>query len=267
MEKPTIAKHVFQVMGKEYITPSYIRVKLQGEGTRDFAHCTIGANNKIFIPPHGKKDIRLAASDVAGAASEILVQPIIRTYTHRGIAIDKNEIVIDFVDHGDNGPASSWARSAGVGDQLGVAMKVRKAELVPVVDWYCLVGDATAIPVICCILESLPPTAKGHCIIEVASSEDVHPEVKHEGFTIEWLYNSNPENGSGLSQEVEKVVIPEKQSHFAYVACEYSSVKEIRHYFRNVLQWKAQELYAFSYWKAGVAEDRSADDRRREKQP
>lgn len=265
MEKPIIAKHVFQVVEKEYITPAYIRVKLKGKGTGDFAHCTIGANNKIFIPPQGKKEMEFTGFDKI-ATPDALEQPTVRTYTHRGIDVNKEEIVIDFINHGDNGPASSWARNAEIGHQLGVAMKVRKAQLVPDVDWYYLIGDATAIPVLCCILESLPSTAKGHCIIEVSSPEEVHPEVKHEGFTIQWIYNPNPERGSDLNQVIRKLDIPEKLSRFAYVACEYSSVKEIRQYFRKELQWDTKELYAFSYWRAGVAEDKSAEERRMEKQ-
>jgi len=269
MEKPIIAKHVFEVVAKEYVTPHYIRVWLQGEGAADFSQCTPGANNKIFIPPAGEKNVQFATFDATKGEwvmPDEQVKPIVRTYTHRGMSTDKEQIIIDFVNHGDNGPASTWARAAAVHDQLGVAMKIRETTLCPTdVQWYFLIGDATAIPVMSCILESLPASAKGICLIEVPSVEDIHPEVKHPGFTVQWLFNEHPERGSLLAEEAKKQPIPTDLSHFAYIACEYTSVKNLRHYFREELHWTNQDMYAFSYWKAGVAEDKSAQDRREEK--
>ncbi|MCY4779592.1 siderophore-interacting protein [Sphingobacterium sp. UT-1RO-CII-1] len=268
MSKMKVGQHVFTLVDKEYITPHYVRVRLHGEGTQDFANCTIGVNNKIFIPPAGVKDVAFAKYDEAlgeWVAPDESVKPIVRTYTHRAIDVARNEITIDFVDHGDVGPASSWARNAVTGDQLGVAMKLGTSELCPAVDQYLLVGDATAIPVLVSILEGLPKTAKGYCIIEVATLEDVHPEVKHEGFKIQWLFNPQPEEGSELAATVRKVVLPENNTHFAYVACEYRAVREIRAYFRTELGWNKDDFYAYSYWKAGVAEDKSVGDRQAEK--
>lgn len=269
MEKPIIAKHIFKVKEKFDITPHYIRVRLYGEGAQDFAPCTLGANNKIFIPPAGSNKVQFSTFDpVVGewVMPDDSVKPTVRTYTHRQIDVENNEIVIDFVNHGDNGPASSWARAAQIDDELGVAMKVRETNLYPEgVDWYLLVGDATAIPVLSCILESLPPAAKGRCVIEVSDQSDIHPEIQHSGFEIQWIFNAHPEQGSTLSDDVKTVVWPETVRTFAYVACEYSSVKEIRRYFKEDLGLANADFYAFSYWKAGVAEDKSAAERREEK--
>ncbi|KGE13770.1 siderophore-interacting protein [Sphingobacterium deserti] len=269
MEKPIIAKHVFNVVAKQHITPHYIRITLRGDGAGDFKHCTPGANNKIFIPPAGENHVQFATFDAEKAEwvmPDERIKPIVRTYTHRGMGTADGEIIIDFVDHGDNGPASTWARAAVKDDQLGVAMKLRETALCPAADWYFLIADATAIPVLSCILESLPSTAKGHCLVEVATTDDIHPDIKHAGFTIQYIFNAHPDKGSELAQHAKKVVLPEEGSRFAYVACEYTSVKELRKHFRDELQWTSQEIYAFSYWKAGVAEDKSASDRREEKE-
>jgi len=268
MEKIAISKNVFRVTDKQYITPHYIRVKLISDEETGFEKCSLGANNKIFIPPHGQKEVKFATFD--NDRGEWVMPdenfiPIVRTYTHRALDPITNEISIDFVNHGENGPASSWARNAQVNDQLGVAMKLRETSHYPEVDWYLLVADATAIPVLCCILESLPESAKGYCIIEIPSEEDKHPEVKHPGFQIQWLINPKPETESNLSNVARQVELPNELSKFAYVACEYSSVKNLRSYFKDELGWTNKDYYAFSYWKAGVAEDRSAQERREEK--
>ncbi len=269
MEKPQIAKHVFKVSSKEFITPHYIRIRLQGDGTSDFAVCSLGANNKIFIPPVGTKEVQFAefnASKGEWVMPDEQFKPLVRTYTHRQIDVENKEITIDFVNHGDTGPASAWARAAEKGDELGVAMKLRASELYPSADWYFLIGDATAIPVLCSILESLPAEAKGHCIIEVYGQEDIHPEVTHPGFTIQWVFNADAVQGSNLPEQVAAVDIPQVEKRFAYIACEYQSVRRLRSYFKNELEWGNKEFYAFAYWKAGVAEDQSAQDRREEKE-
>lgn len=267
--KPNISRYVFRVTGKQEITPHYIRVRLQADQEIDFDRCTLGVNNKIFIPPTGTTDVHFPVFDKAlneWIGPDEAIKPIVRTYTHRAWDAERKEISIDFVNHGDNGPASLWANKAAIGDQLGVAMKVGQRKLYPPVDWYFLIGDATAIPVLSCILESLPKTARGHCLIEVATEADIHPEIKHEGFTITWLFNAHPENGSQLSEQAKTVALPEGGSRFAYVACEFDSVRALRTYFRQEQGWEKEELYAFSYWRAGIAEDKSASSRREEKE-
>lgn len=267
--KPNISRYVFRVTAKEVITPHYIRVKLRADQKINFDQSTLGANNKIFIPPQGVKEVHFPTWDAERSEwipPEEAVKPLVRTYTHRAWNPQSKEISIDFVNHGDNGPASSWANNAATGDQLGVAMKVGERKLYPDVDWYFLIGDATAIPVLSCILESLPDTARGHCLIEVATAADVHPEIRHDGFTIQWIFNEQPEKGSLLDETAMAVRLPASGSKFAYVACEYDTVRSLRKYFRKEQQWEREELYAFSYWRAGIAEDRSAQSRRQEKE-
>lgn len=267
--KPTISRYIFRVTEKEILTPHYIRIKLRADQEINFHQCTPGVNNKIFIPPQGSQDVHFAVLDKKTnewVAPDEQIKPLVRTYTHRAWNPDTQEISIDFVNHGENGPASAWANKAVTGDQLGVAMKVGQRTLCPKADWYFLIGDATAIPVLSCILESLPITAKGHCLIEVATEADIHPEIRHEGFTIQWLFNPHPEKGSELEQIARTVKLPEIDSKFAYIACEFETVRPLRRYFRQEQLWGKEELYAFSYWRAGAAEDQSAQSRREEKE-
>ena len=48
-------------------------------------------------------------------------KPVTRTYTVRAIRKQPLEMDIDFVAHGDNGPASRWAMNAKKGDFCGFA--------------------------------------------------------------------------------------------------------------------------------------------------
>lgn len=258
---------VFTLKEKQYLTPHYIRVVLNGN-VSDFKNTTIGDNNKIFIPPQGVSKVYLPELDAENHTwihPPKEVAPYVRTYTHKGIDVEKGELIIDFVNHGENGPASAWALNAQIGDELGVAMRTEPKELYPnKAKWFLLVGDITAIPVLSAILENLPELAQGVCIIEVPSKEDEQILKTKAAIDFIWLHNPNPEKGSELSEIVKKVQIPEVDK-FGYVACEFSSVKEIRNYLRKERNWTSSELNAYSYWKSGVAEDKSVIERQAEK--
>jgi len=267
--KPSIpiVQEVLTLKSKQYLSPHYIRAVLTGN-VATFKGVTLGDNNKIFIPPPGTSKVHLKSFD-SEKGEWVLppeeLRPIIRTYTTRALDLERGELTIDFVDHGPHGPASNWAIGAEPGSELGVAMKLNKKELFPMVDHYVLVGDATAIPVLGVILEGLPASAKGQCIIEVQDPEDRQDLRTPADIGFTWLYNPDPGRDSKLPEALKEVPLA-GESRFAFVACEYGSVKEIRQYLRKERQWTSGELYAFSYWKKGVAEDKSAQDRREERQ-
>ncbi|WP_419868110.1 siderophore-interacting protein [Chryseobacterium sp. CT-SW4] len=267
MAKIPTGRLVGEMTRKEYITPHYIRVYLYSEDVPLFRETTIGDNNKIAVPPQGFNEVHFPTWDETTQQwiyPSPEVAPAIRTYTHRGIDLETKELIIDFVDHGDGGPASKWAREAEAGAKLGVMMRLDGRELYEQADWYLLAGDATAIPVLGAILETLPGTAKGVCIIEVHEGADEQILETKADIKFKWLHNKNPHLESDLADAVKAVQVPETKK-FGYVAAEFSNVKEIRSYLRKEKGWKQEELYAYSYWKAGVAEDKSQADRQREK--
>lgn len=253
-------REIMTVTRTERVTPHYIRIYLTGPSATisNIANMTVGVNNKILVPRKGTNHV-----DLNNKATFTM-----RTYTHRGVDIEKQEIWIDFVSHaapqGGEAPAADWAMHAQSGDKLGVMMKPKSRLLYPPVGDYLLVGDATAIPVLGAILESLPKAAKGQCIIEVHGKADEQVLANPAGLPITWLYNAHPEQGSQIVDAVKKLDLP-TDSRFAYIACEYRSVRAIRHYLATEQGWAKNELFASSYWKAGMAEDASAADRRAEK--
>jgi len=251
------------VIKKEYLTPHYIRITLTGEGVEAIANTTVGIHNKILIPPRGLNKVYFPQFDddkKQWIHPEVHLRPSIRTYTHRGIDLEKKEIWIDFVAHGDEGPASAWAMTAKPGDILGVMMKERKSQLYTQADHYILIADATGIPVIGAILEDLPAYAKGDCIIEVHSKEDEQHLQTKANIRFHWLHNSKPQGGSLLPDLVKQLELPEN-NRYAHIVAESSSVKEIREYLRKEKNWEREEFAAFSYWKSGVSEDKSTSER------
>lgn len=256
---------IMTVTRKQIVTPHYIRVFLTGKDStlQAIAQTQVGVNNKIFIPPKGTTNV-VMTNRKNQLTTPTEQQAIRRTYTHRGVDLAKKEIWIDFVVHGEDSPASGWAIKAKAGDALGLMMKRNSKPIVPKVDNYVLLGDATALPVLGSILESLPSLANGQCLIEVHGVDDEQRLANPANLAVRWLHNPHPETGSQLVDMVKKLSLP-PNNRFVYVAGEFASIKAIRAYLKEV-GFAKHEFFASSYWKAGMAEDKSANDRRAEKQ-
>lgn len=232
-------RSVFTVKKKLFITLHLIRVifDIDEKQAELLANVKPGSNNKIFIPT--EENITL-----------------IRTYTNRKIDLEEKELSVDFVAHGDNGPASAWALKAKPGDLLEIGMKESSKPLVPNADFYLLAGDATALPVICAIAEQFPSYVRAKIILEVADKEDELILCSAADLSVEWLHNPHPEQGSKLAEAVKSVHFPPGiLKEYVYIAAEYSTVHELRTYFRTTLEWDPHGMYICSYWKAGQAEN------------
>ncbi|MGV4412753.1 siderophore-interacting protein [Chryseobacterium sp. T1] len=259
---------VYHLKKRTYITPHYIRLALGNENIDKVKDSTFGSNNKVYIAPAGKTKVHFPEFNYEKMEWKPMsddIKPHIRTYTHRGINLENKEIYVDFVAHGDEGPASNFAINAPIGSELGISMKTDPSPLYPDAEDYLLVGDATAIPVLACILESLPADVQVHTIIEVISPEDIHTIETNAKASFEWIINPTPAKNSTLAAKAkahtEKM---NPKSRFAYIAAEFSAVKEIRTFLRKEKSWTKDELYAYSYWKFGKSETGSEKERREE---
>ncbi|MGY0041167.1 siderophore-interacting protein [Pedobacter sp. NJ-S-72] len=114
--------------------------------------------------------------------------------------------------------------------------------------------------------DTLPSTATGVAYIEIPGKEDKQELKTEADIQINWIYNTTPGENTLLADAVRTVKIPEQENttHFAYVAAEFSSVKDIRQFLRKEQAWDQSELYAYSYWKFGANEDGSVNTRRQE---
>ena len=91
-------------------------------------------------------------------------RPPMRTYTIRDLRPASAEVDVEFVLHGDNGPASRWAMQARPGDRLAMTAPVAATDAAPVgFEWkpprgvrrILVVADETALPAAAGILEEL----------------------------------------------------------------------------------------------------------------
>ncbi|WP_313373833.1 siderophore-interacting protein [Chishuiella sp.] len=258
-KKPQAMKAILSVKEKKYLSPHFIRIVLEGDIDL-FSDAKIGDNNKIIIPKNNEDTFILPSLEKNNTTEK----PIIRTYTTRDIDFENKTLTIDFVAHGENSPASRWAIHAEKGHKLGVLMKVKSKPLYKDANWYLLVGDHTALPVISVMLEKLPKETKGKAIIEVHGPEDALELKKPVGFEIEWIFNKNPGEEQKLIDAFSSTSFPDC-SKYIFVACEYTSAKQIREYSRTMKETYLSSFQILSYWKHGQSEESSAEERRKER--
>lgn len=229
------------VIRKTLLTAHMLRITLGGQNIHTLPDNQAGAYVKLIFPRNALK-------------------PLVRTYTIRCHRVD--EIDIDFVLHHDGGPASSWAEQANVGDTILIGGLGPKRDIESSSDWHIFVGDMTALPAISVNLENLPEDAKGYAILEAISEEDIQPLQHPKNIEIKWTINPHPgENSKALLSQVQALSWPQG-SVSIWAACEFSSMKLLRDFFKNGKQVGKDNLYISSYWKLGVNEDQHKEVKR-----
>ena len=223
------------VIAKRQITPNMLRVTLGGPGLADFPAEQTSAYIKLRLP-----------DQAAG-------REVVRTYTVRAHRSD--EIDVDFALHEECGPATLWAMNAQVGDSITVGGPGPRKLVHPDADWYLLVGDMTALPAISGNLELLPDTARGTAVIEVMDEADIQDLEKPPHLNIEWVINPRPGHDSAPLVERARSVAWAPGAASVWAACEFTSMRQLRDYFRNERGLNSGNLYISSYWKAGLTED------------
>ncbi|SEB82391.1 NADPH-dependent ferric siderophore reductase, contains FAD-binding and SIP domains [Nocardioides exalbidus] len=221
-----------------------------------------------------------------------------RTYTIRDVRGSgaATTFVVDMVLHleGDLvGPGSTWASTAEVGDRI-VVLAPRRGHFYGGIEFappegaeLLLVGDETAVPAVCAVLEQLPAGARGTAFLEVPHVDDVQTTVGPAGVEVVWLARAGAELGARLHDEVvahlgipgarvevaEDEVDPdlwETPTHsssgeevagdaasaagtYAWIAGESKVVTGLRRHLVNELGFDRSQVAFMGYWRRGVA--------------
>lgn len=241
------------------ITPHLRRVRVQHELLKEIGPLAEGAHFKIFIPPAGVKQAVLP--DMSGGRpfwADENTKPYVRTYTIRNIDRIEGILDVEFVLHGDNGPASTWAGHVSMGDYLGIGIKTsgKKHHLA---DWYLFAGDETAIPAITAMLETLPEDTMGFALLEVESDADIFPVRTDSAVEICWLVRNGiaSEYSDLIFNAVKGLELPDAalKSRYVWIAGEENMVRAMRKYASEQLGLSREEFHATVYWRAGFGED------------
>ncbi|WP_424187302.1 siderophore-interacting protein [Actinokineospora sp. G85] len=236
--------HALTVAGTEWLTPHMVRVRAGGPGLAAVPDngCTDAYVKLLFFPdgrPEGPVDV--AALRAAGKL-------VTRTYTIRARTAD--ELVIDFVHHGDTGLAGPWAAAAKPGDDLLFFGPGGGYAPAPEADWHLFVGDASALPAIAAGVEALPVGARATALLAVDHPAD---EVKFDtaaDLDVRWV---SPDS---LVGEVRAFALPAGSGH-VFAHGETGAMKQLRPVFAGV-----DRLSLSGYWRKGMAEPEFQESKR-----
>lgn len=248
--------------------PHLRRISLKHELLKEVGTIAPGIHFKIFIP--SIKGAQAVLPDLSAGRPfwpDEKTKPAVRTYTVRSIDRVNGILDVEFVLHGDNGPASAWAGSASVGDYLGIAIK-KSGKIYDPSDWYLFAGDETAIPAIAAMLEAMPAGKTGVAFLEVAHDSDRFQIKTNSNIEIRWLIRNGqpPEQSELILNAVKDLILPDPalQSRYAWIAGEDNMVRTMRKYAGEKLGLNREELHATVYWKSGLSEDNYQRIRTRE---
>jgi NADPH-dependent ferric siderophore reductase len=297
-----------EVVAAERLSPSFVRVELGGPALAEFGvdGPVHDLRIKLVFPNDAGRLPSFEGADESWFGSWLDIPASerghMRTYTVREVRGDgvDTRLVVDFVLHlaeGATGPGSAWAAQATVGDRLATmaprrGMPFGGIEFVPgAFRSLLLVGDETAVPAICSILDDLPDGTRGTAFLEVPHAQDVQDVRCPVGMEIVWLPRGETEVGSLLvpavldhfgadpepvevkagevdpdlwetptysssGEPLDETVVTighDLDGLYAWIAGESAVVTSLRRHLVNDLGMDRRQVAFMGYWRRGVA--------------
>jgi NADPH-dependent ferric siderophore reductase len=250
-----MATTLFVVTATSWVTPALRRVHLHTEDLSAFGESSFTDRYvKLIFPKPGvayphQIDVRALRSTFP---PEDL--PDVRTYTALHPDVEAGTIDIDFVVHGDEGIAGTWAVTAQVGDILLANGPGGAYRPDPTADWHLLVGDESAVPALTAALEVLPEDAVARVVVLVDSAAHEPDLVLPVNGTVTFVHRHRIAGG-GLEAAVRGVEWLDGRVH-AFVHGEAEEVmRGVRPYLRTERGLGREQLSISGYWRRGRTED------------
>lgn len=233
------------------LTPAMRRITFIGDELQGFYSASFDDHAKLLFPPQPGGELVLPTVGPNGMLfEEGVARPIMRDYTPRRFDESRLELDIDFVlQH--SGPATDWAATAKVGDELGIGGP-RGSFVIPTgFDWHVLIGDETAMPAIGRRIEELP---LGSQAIVLIKTRDAASRIEFEGrceVQTTWILDE-PEQSQGaepLERAVRALTLPADGEGYIWAAGEYAPIQKIREYLVKEKGVAKDRIRASSYWR------------------
>ena len=246
-----IKRRKLEVLRVVDLTPRMRRITLGGPELAGFTSLGTDDHVKLLFPQNAEQAAALETM-VLGAGKDNGSLPEMRDYTPRRYDLEKLELDIDFVLHGD-GPASTWAEQAKPGQFLHIGGP-RGSMIVPdIFDSYLLIGDETALPAIARRLEGLAANRKALVVIEVENGAEQQVLESKAQVNVIWVLRDGGKDN--LLTTVKELQVP-KGNLYAWVATETKVSRQIRRVLLDEHGLNEQFVKAVGYWRAeGSAEE------------
>jgi NADPH-dependent ferric siderophore reductase len=188
--------HTVHVAALDPLSPHFVRVTFEADSLADLGWDGPDQRIKLVFPAEGQDAVAVPGGSDWYAAWRGMpddARPPMRTYTTRYADPAGRRLIVDFVSHGDTGPATRWVNRAAIGDRIVVIAPDGSGDNGGY-EWhpgrataFLVVADESAVPAAAAILESLPADAVGAAYLEVPARADRLELSVPAGVAVTWL--------------------------------------------------------------------------------
>lgn len=243
--------HVAEIID---LTPHLRRIIVTGDDLNGFPADQDGAYVKVILP---ESETKLPNLDLHGEQ-----RPLMRSYTIREFDPQTNRLVLDFVVHRHQGPATDWAATAQPGDAVGIAgpgpMKLTNFNAPA----YLLVGDLTSVNAVNGYGKWIHPQSEIRALIQTPTADDIIELDIDERAEVQWLIDDSG-NPDPLADAILSHLRQLPAETQVFLGLEARQIRTLR----NVLQGDAgiprQQIHVTGYWKKGVDADKFGREKQR----
>ena len=229
----------------DVLSPAMRRITLKGAELEGFAPAGPASYIKLIFPEPGQTEPTRPLPDGPRAVS-------MRTYTPLAVRPEALEVDVDFVLHGE-GPASTWAAQATIGQVLFLMGPGPGYALDTAAMQHLLIADDSALPAVETIAAALPAGAHAQVLLEVISHAEQRPLHSAAQLDVVWLARGTDHRAAG--QALEKAlhaVAPIGPETRVYLACEAAAMRRIRQWLVTGLGVSRSQIVGRGYWKLDV---------------
>lgn len=218
------------------------RITLSGAELEGFAPDRPASYLKLIFPEPGQTEPIRPLPDGPRALS-------MRTYTPLAVRPEALEVDVDFVLHGE-GPASTWAAQAQVGQLLFLMGPGPGYALDTAAMQHLLIADASALPAVETILAALPASAHARVLLEVIDAAEQRPLHSAAQLDVHWLARGGDHRAAGLPLENALRALPACHPEArVYLACEAAAMRRLRRLLTDAHGLARSQIVCRGYWK------------------
>ncbi len=216
----------------EEITPAYRRIRFSSPGAFE------------GFDPEPASWVRVWFPDPGDEGHEVQ-----RAYTFVDADQEAGTFSLDFVIHHPPGPATRWAISAQVGDELNASFWASTKFTPPEVEpaGYLLLGDLAGLPGLRSVVGAIPDEIPIELYIEEHQPHDrLAPLPSHPKLRIHWV--AHQADGGGLARAVEQ---RDWTDWYAWAAAEKGAIKHLKDGLRQDHGFPKTDMKLAPYWIEG----------------
>jgi NADPH-dependent ferric siderophore reductase len=232
----------------QVLSPAMRRITLRGAELEGFEPTAPASYLKLIFPEAGQLEPTRPLPDGPRPVS-------MRTYTPLAVRPETLEVDVDFVLHGE-GPASTWATQAQVGQVLFLMGPGPGYPLDTAIAQHLLIADDSALPAVETILAALPVSASVQVLLEVMDAAEERPLHSAAQLHVQWLARGSNNHAAGLSLESALRALPTlapiSPEVRIYLACEAAAMRRIRRLLIDELRASPSQIVGRGYWKLDV---------------